>query len=188
MMGYKEIDIDLELHKKIIENWELDKDDIKNPDRFMYSRFDDHQDLVLLKKDHLLFNLIKLPIEPVFLFYVRNPPRSGLGPVHIDGNNGRTCVLNIPIKINLDESFFFVIKEGETATERPPNPGEIVNKGGRRYLYEPEKYDYHNLKKSCILNSKIPHGFANFANEERVILSICFDKPFDVISSAVTHI
>jgi hypothetical protein len=188
MTGYKELTIDSDLHKKIIDCWEEDKNQLFDNNRFIDGRFDVYQDLAMINPGHALFDLIKLPVPYASLFYLRNPPRSGVGPVHIDGNNIRTCVLNIPIYVNLDESFFFVIKDGETATERVGKPGEIVNNGGKRYEYEPKKYDYHNLKDPCILNSKIPHGFANFADTERVILSICFDKTFEFVKSKLTHI
>lgn len=178
---FKIVPIDKELHKKIIDSWEIDKDHLKDKSKFTYYPENDFQDYAVLNANHHLHELIKFPVPHYALVYLRNPPRAGLGPVHIDSK--RECALNIPIEVDPNNSFCFAARE--ECTERPHYPGENVHLGSKRYYYEPEKYDYYNVREPCLLNTRNPHGFANFADTPRVLLSVCFSEPYEIISAHI---
>jgi len=181
MTGYKIVPIDPDLQKAVVDCWEVDRLNLEDKTKFIYYPENDFQDYAVLNPNHILYDLIKFSVPYSALVYLRNPPRSGLGPVHIDSK--RECALNIPVQVNPNDSFCFVARE--ECTERPHYEGENVHEGSKRYYYEPEKYDYYNVRQPCLLNTRIPHGFANFADTPRVLLSVCFYEPYDIIS---THI
>ena len=178
--GIKILNLDFDL-KKIVNCWEIDKTSLNDESRFKFFRPDQYQDYIIIKPGHPLYDIINLPVDYVSLTYLRSLPRAGLGPVHIDSNRG--CALNIPIQVDFDNSFCFVANE--ECTERDPYEFEPVSPGSKRYLYEPEKYQYYNVRKPCLLNTKKPHGFANFADTERVLLSISFTESFNSIMSNI---
>ena len=167
--------------KEIIDaakyHWELDRNFLRDESRFKFFRLDEYQDYVVIKGDHPLQKLVKFPIEHFSIIYLRSLPKAGLGPVHIDSNRG--CALNIPISVDPNDSFCFTAKSGVKCTERPFYHDEIGNPESKRYLYEPEKYDYYNVRETCLLNTKVTHGFANFAETERVLLSISFKESYE---------
>jgi len=164
--------------------WELDKECLNDESRFKFFRLDEYQDYIVIGKDHPLQKYVKFSIKQFSIVYLRSLPRAGLGPVHIDSNRG--CALNIPISVDPNDSFCFTAKYDVECTERPFHPNEIVNPESKRYLYEPEKYDYYNVRESCLLNTKATHGFANFAETERVLLSVSFKSSFEDVLRNLT--
>lgn len=181
MTRFKTIPVNPNLHKKIIDFWEKDKNYLETSEDLQLIRPDEYQDYIVIKDSHPLHDLLNIPVPYFALVYLRSLPRAGLGPVHIDSK--RQCALNIPIQVDLDSSFFFVANQ--ECTEREPYENEPVNVGSKRYIYEPEKYNYYNLREPCLLDTKTPHGFANFANTERILLSIGFLESYDTV---LTHL
>ena len=182
-MMKKNFEILKDFPKEIIDaakyHWELDKDCLDDETRFKFFRLDKYQDYVVIKGNHPLQSLIKFPVDHFSILYLRSLPAAGLGPVHIDSNRG--CALNIPISVDPNDSFCFTAKYDVECTERPFHSDEVGNPESKRYLYEPEKYDYYNVRESCLVNTKATHGFANFAETERVLLSVSFSQPYDEV-------
>jgi len=170
---YKIIPIDLELHKKIINQWEEDKLNLKDESKFRYEPDDGYHDLWRLNSNHPLYDLIKFPIPYHEILYLRNPPKVGLGTPHVDGKRG--CAFNIPIQVDFNSSLIYTARE--ECTRLP--------KSKRLYHYEPEKYDFYNLRQPALINTQNPHGGANFADTYRILLSVSFLESYDFVS---THI
>jgi len=171
------LDIFRDVQDEIKNHWYNDRPLIETDSRFNFFRFDGSQDYIAISDDHPIQKLINLPAKDFSLVYLRSFPRSGLSPVHIDVS--RACALNIPIEVDPNDSFCFIANK--PCTERPFHENEIANEKAKRYLYEPENYDYYNLRNPCLLNTKVPHGFANFADTERVLLSISFIDPYEEV-------
>ena len=158
--------------------WEIDCHNLKDSNRFKYYRPDEYQDYIVLKRNHALYDKFNLLCSG--MVYLKSDPRAGLGPIHID--SGRGCAINIPIQVDLNNSHFFVANT--ECTERDFFDKEVISPGSKRYEYEPEKYSYYNLRQACILNTKQPHGFANYSDSERILLSISFSESYeDVIKN-----
>lgn len=165
--------------------WELSKSNIKDNSHFKYITADEYQDYVIIHKEHKLHNIVKSEISLQYqsiMFLISNP-RSGLGPVHIDA--GRGCAINIPIDIDYNNTCFFIANQ--ECTERAFLEGEPVNQGSKRFLYEPEKYDYYNVREPILLNTKKAHGFFNHSDKKRVLLSISFSESYENILSLMSH-
>jgi len=161
--------------------WLKDRYNLEQNDTLDFWRADHTQDCIIPNSNHKLNEIVNqfLPINHSGIMYSRNLPKCGLSPVHIDSNINRGCAINIPLNVDLNWSFFFI--GPENCTERPIVEGEQINSGSKRYEYEPEKYQYYNLKKPILLDTKKPHGFANFAETDRVILSISFSENYEYI-------
>lgn len=157
-------------------HWDQDKHSLDDESRFVFVRPDEYQDYIIIKRGHSLYDTINA-FECASIVYLRSMPRAGMGPIHIDSNRG--CALNIPIRLDTKNSFCFVANE--ECTERLPFPNEPISVGSKRYEYEPEKYSYFNVRKPCLLNTKMPHGFANYSDHERVLLSVSFSQPYDEV-------
>tara|TARA_R110000764_G_scaffold4541_18_gene18602 strand:+ start:3915 stop:4499 length:585 start_codon:yes stop_codon:yes gene_type:complete len=158
--------------------WESVKDNLKdNPIFSHYISVDEYQDFAVIDATHKLHDIVKSFIDIPYnhiMFLISNG-KSGLGPVHIDA--GRECAINIPIEVDFINSCFFIANQ--ECTERPFHDGEPVSEGTKRFLYEPERYDYYNMRKPILINTKQPHGFFNHAPTTRVVFSISFiDKPY----------
>jgi len=84
------------------------------------------------------------------------------------------------VKVNLEKSCFFAIKPGEILTTRSAKEDEVIHgEEALRFLYEPEKYDYYNVRTPVALNNKLPHGYYNFASEDRVLLNVSFQCSYE---------
>ena len=180
---YKIVPINPNLHKTIIDHWEKDKLNLKDESNFRYVPDDGYHHFWKLNNNHPLYDLINFPIPYYELIYMRNNPKVGMGPVHIDANRKqaaqyiRSCALNIPIQVNLKSSLIFTAKKDCECTKLP--------KYDNLYYYEPEKYDFYNLRQPALINTQNPHGGANFADTHRVLLSVSFLESYDFVS---THI
>lgn len=166
--------------------WELSKENLKNDPHFYYRSLDEYQDLGIIKDTHKLHDIVKsfisIPYDNI-MFLISNP-KSGLGPVHIDA--GRGCGINIPLEVDFVNSCFFIANQ--ECTEREFHEGEPVSKGTKRFLYEPEKFDYYNVREPILINTKEAHGFFNHANTTRVLFSISFNKSYEEILREVTDL
>ena len=154
--------------KKSVLNCNLD-----DREKYRYIVGDEYQDYIFPPKDHELYDILGKYFKNDFrVVILKNNPNCGLGPVHTDGS--RFGCINFPIKVDLDNSSFFIEREGETPTIRPPHPDEPINNNALRFLYEPEKYLYYNLRKAICISTKSAHGAFNHSNEERILLSVAF--------------
>ena len=172
---YKIVPIDINLHKTIINHWKRDRDNLGDKSRFSHFPDDGYFEFAKLNPNHSLYDLIKFPIPYHEILYIRNRPRVGIGPVHLDSKRG--CALNIPIEVNIKSSFIFAARE-----ECSIMPGTGTT---RHYFYEPEKYDFYNLRHPALINTQNPHGGANFADTHRVLLSVSFLEPYDYVTSHI---
>jgi hypothetical protein len=103
--------------------------------------------------------------------WVTSYPNVGMDHMHIDSTR---CVgINIPISVDFDNSCFFIANQ--KCTERPSEVRQ------RRFEYEPERYDWYNIKKPTIINAAVPHGYFNHANERRVLLSISVEGTYEEV-------
>ena len=157
----------------IQEEWEFVKENLRdNPIFSHYIRADEYQDYAVINETHKLHDIVKSFIDIPYdhLMFLISDAKSGLGPVHIDA--GRCCAINIPLEVDFINSCFFIANQ--ECTERPFHEGEPVNKGTKRFLYEPQRYDYYNVRKPILIDTKQAHGFFNHAASTRVLFSISF--------------
>lgn len=170
----------------IKNEWELSKGKLMDNSHFYYMSIDEYQDLAIIDDSHPLHDIVKsfisIPYDNI-MFLISNP-KSGLGPVHIDA--GRGCGINIPLEVDFINSCFFIANQ--ECTEREFHEGEPVSKGTKRFLYEPEKYDYYNVREPILIDTKQPHGFFNHANTARVLFSISFNESYEEILPKMSNI
>lgn len=169
----------------IMEEWLRAKENLKDNEDFDYVVADKNQDYIYINKSNRLHDLVKSFISVPYqgIIFLINNPKSGLGPVHIDAN--RECAINIPLEVDFLNSCYFTANQ--ECTERPIRPDEgMANKGTKRYLYEPHKYDYYNSREPALINTKAPHGFFNFGDTPRVLFSISFGIPYDEVLKELT--
>lgn len=163
----------------IQKEWDLCKGNLTDDPNFFYMSIDEYQDLAIIDDSHKLHDIVKsfinIPYDHI-MFLISNA-KSGLGPVHIDA--GRECAINIPLEVDFINSCFFIANQ--ECTERKFNEGEPVHEGTKRFLYEPEKYDYYNVKEPILINTKQAHGFFNHADTTRVLFSISFNQPYSEV-------
>lgn len=160
------------------EFYELDKNNIDDDNN--YSTWipvdDDRCSFHSLETGHsLLEPLMKTFGEfPIyFAMILIGRARCGLGPVHIDPK--RHAVVNIPIQVDIFNSLFFMGDESCLEIEPPESEKRGLRPGAKRFAYEPEKYEIYNLDKPVMFDAQIPHCWANWSDEERVILSVTLD-------------
>lgn len=147
-------------------------------DRKNYFKIDEHMEIGIPSADSPINSILKIYFQDFKCKFLVNPPNCGLGPVHTD--NSLSCGINIPIKVNLEKSCFFSIKPGQSATIREAKSDEIIHGSeALRFLYEPEKYDYYNLRTPVALSNKLSHGYYNFDDDERILLNISFPCKYD---------
>jgi hypothetical protein len=147
-------------------------------DKQNYFKIDEHMEIGIPRPDSPIYLILKNYFSDFKCKFLVNPPNCGLGPVHTD--NSLSCGINVPIKVNLEKSCFFSIKPDQSATLREAKDDEVIHgSGALRFLYEPEKYDYYNLRTPVTLNNKLCHGYYNFDNEERVLLNISFSCNYE---------
>lgn len=166
--------VPLEIIQTAINSW----DNFIPIENKNYFKIDEHMEVGVLSSDDPMHLLLKKYINDFKCKFLVNPANCGLGPVHTD--NSLNCCINVPIKVNLEKSCFFAIKSGENVTTRKAKEDEVIHgQEALRFLYEPEKYDYYNLRTPVALNNKLPHGYYNFDNEDRVLLNISFSCSYD---------
>lgn len=167
----------------IKNEWELSKGNLRDNSHFYYMSIDEYQDLAIVNDSHPLHDIVKsfidIPYDHI-MFLISNA-NSGLGPIHIDA--GRGCGINIPLEVDFVNSCFFIANQ--ECTERPFHDGEPVHEGTKRFFYEPEKYDYYNVREPIVINTKKAHGFFNHSNTTRVLFSISFNQSYEEI---ITHL
>ena len=164
--------------------YESNKEDINNDGPYETTVFgNDPNSYNRMEPDHPLVDPIKktlarFPISMTAIFITA--PRYGLADIHTDYI--RHAVINIPAKVDLKNSLFmmgnetcnaFPISEDDLNRKRPEVSSD--RPPPKRYPYEPEKYSVYNLEKPVLFNPQIPHGFANWSDEERAILSVTLD-------------
>lgn len=136
---------------------------------------DEFQTYILVRRPHNLYNImdkvIKLPYKNIMFLY--SAPNAGMGPIHIDSS--RSSSINIPIEVDYNNTCFFIAHS--PCTEIPPD--EKTNKGSKRYAYEPENYDFYNVREPILLNTKAPHSFFVHSDQPRILMSISFDQHYE---------
>ena len=120
-------------------------------------------------------------------FYVGNKENYVSNP-HTD--RGRTVAINIPIKVDLNNStaFFgkhFDLSEYPAPSSRQKYTFDISTKEtefkaetNTRYLgeYNENFYDHVDLDCPVLFNPAVPHGGWNKSNDSRVLMSLSFDS------------
>tara|TARA_R110000782_G_scaffold25744_9_gene66669 strand:- start:2681 stop:3259 length:579 start_codon:yes stop_codon:yes gene_type:complete len=153
--------------------WENAKDVViskSDLDTYKYLYEDEGLQMVMFHSDELnkiltdTFNI--KPIGTIFLTCWAN---AGLDHIHID--NHRFAAINIPITVDFDNSCFFVANQECTQIASSTKQS--------RFDYEPERYDWCNVKKPIMFNTAAPHGFFNHSNENRVILSVSVEGTYE---------
>lgn len=95
---------------------------------------------------------------PTFAVFFVGPSEIGITQPHKDKE--RSAALNIPIQVDLENSFFYSNNTG------------MIN--WEMWEYKKENFAHYNLEKPCLINTKVTHGYANFSKEVRVICSISY--------------
>lgn len=106
--------------------------------------------------------LEKLNLNPSGIVYLSSEANVGLTQPHIDRR--RLAVINIPMDVDPEKSFFYIDKKNREFSWEDPQE------------YIPEDYDHYNLEKPCVFNAKAGHGYANFMDRDRSLASIFFQK------------
>ena len=164
-------------YEHIQKFWERDGK-ILNTDLFDHTDYmvEKTWQCITLNKEHELHKIIKDMFEPLglevgLLLYMICDARLGMDKIHED-KDWRGSAINIPIQIEEEQQFFLMGSEECTPAPRSPS-------GAPKFLYEPEKCAFYNARRPYMFNSRKPHGFANYADTERVVLSISFQNLFD---------
>lgn len=117
--------------------------------------------------------------------YYANTPRSTAAP-HLD--RGRWCAINVPIDVDTKNSCFmtgkyFHLNKYKRKTHLDNSYAfKTVEDGPSGFYYEDKDlFDYYNLEKPVIFCTKVPHGFHNDCDTERVLCSITFDKKWEEV-------
>lgn len=126
--------------------WKENKDSVEIIQRFIYKRADYLPNVK---------NVLNLEYNDITALI--GPANIGITEPHIDSS--RLVAMSIPIDVDLKNSFFYTDKVGK-----------------EEWVYVEEDCDHYNLEKPCIVNTKVPHGYANFADTDRVILSVTFGE------------
>jgi len=116
--------------------------------------------------------------------YYENTPHSNASP-HLD--RGRWCAINVPIVVDTDKSCFltgkyFQLTKYRRKEDRINYAFTTEERGPKGFFHEDEElYDYYNLEKPVIFCTKVPHGYHNNADTNRVLCSITFDKKWEEV-------
>lgn len=129
-----------------------------------------------------------LPIssDGIELYYVSN----GMMSPHIDRR--RKTALQIPIDLNINNSFTFAAKYNDLSKFKPivsqftsrkiSSVGEPINNPTDWfYEWDSELYDKYNLEFPVLQNVSLPHGGANYDHKPRVFFSVSYKSDFDKI-------
>lgn len=109
-------------------------------------------------------------------------PNIGMDAIHIDQE--RSVGFNIPVEVDFNNSCFFIANQ--ECTERQFYPDEdIMHPTAKRFEFEPEKYDWYNIRKPTIINTKAPHGYFNHSTKRRVLLSIALEGTYEEVLSKI---
>ena len=164
----------------IKSHWESDKDNLDDPHMFW-----EHPGIVVktwrliyLLEPHPLTNIIKnmfaqYGLSVYEMTYMISEARLGMDKIHIDPEH-RLSAINIPIQIEEEHQFFLQCTDECIETVRTAS-------GAPKFLYEPEKCAFYNSKRPFVFDPLKPHGFANYADTERVVLSITLETPYSEV-------
>ena len=115
--------------------------------------------------------------------YYSNTPHSEASP-HLD--RGRWCAINVPIIVNTEKSCFMAGKYFHLTKYRRKTHLDdsyaftTPEDGPKGFYYEDEElFNYYNLEKPVIFCTKVPHGYHNDCDTERVLCSITFEKKWE---------
>jgi len=142
--------------------------------------------LVIFLKNHEITNVVQdmFDVEVPCCGFMINFPRAGVWHPHTDR---RPCGLNIPIDVDTTSSHFFsgdVSDAIENKNALDLSPQQDASRRNKKFLYEPEKYQFYNSRHPILLNTKQVHGFANYADTYRTLFSIDFIEPYgDVLET-----
>lgn len=156
--------------------WLLDKDNLKEnnwpyTDRNGMQR---HMDDYALSDDHPLLDAIeeKIKVRPFVGAYMVTSAKCGYHKTHID--HGRGCGINIPVIVDTNNSLFYSHPQKAT-----PEDWESHSE------FKPEDFVFYDMRNSILMDSKCMHGFANWADSDRVIFTFSFKKSYEEILSLI---
>lgn len=171
-------------YQEYLDFYKDNLNDLRNTDNYLwYEGLEEKkwQSLNILPNNPLykkIENFYKpLGFDITHIQYFKTVARYGFVPIHIDhGVNGvvRRAAINIPIQAEGIDQYFIMGTE-----ELQPNP----EAGGKslKYHYIPEVCSFYNSRKPWVLNTQIPHGFANWSDKDRIILSVGFMQDYDFV-------
>lgn len=137
--------------------------------------------------DYFRKHFEELTNEPcVIEFYVGNKENYRSSP-HTD--RGRTVAINIPIKVDLENSTAFFGKYDELSKyPAPVNHGYEFNIGTKHTDFKSETnqryqgdyveglYEHVDLDWPVLFNPAVPHGGWNKSDDKRILMSLSFDS------------
>ena len=162
--------------KYCVDLWEKTKEVViskSEPNNYLYYAEDEFIQYIGFESNELkefikdIFN-----VDAWGVMWVTSWPNAGMDHIHADRT--RNVGINIPIAVDFDNSCFFIESANQKCTEIP-------SKKGRRFKYEPERYDWYNIRKPTIINADAPHGYFNHSNTRRVLLSITVNGKYEEV-------
>lgn len=131
-----------------------------------------HFDDYVLSKDHEIFDLVKniVGVRPFTGAYMVSHPRTGHAEPHIDMRRG--CGLNIPVEVDIDNNLFYIQPKKLCQT--------IINKN-KLIEFKPEEFQFYDMRTPILMDSKSLHGFANWADTDRVMFTFSFSESYEEI-------
>lgn len=162
--------------------WKTTKDQAMNGEGGHEIYVDDHvEKMIAFNNEELNARFEKIfGLKAWGSMWLTSHANVGQLPVHIDSD--RPVGLNIPISVDLNNSCFYM--SNQECTRRDLYPEEYLNcnpEKAVRFEYEPERYDWYNVEKPVLLNAWAAHGYFNYADEIRVMLSISVEGLYEEV-------
>ena len=114
----------------------------------------------------------------------------GAGHQHLETHiDGRPTSLNIPIELDLDNSFFYSSKNPESYYAELRKDLYKLQKYCASRPYNDEQFEKYNVETPILINTHVPHGMMNFSDKRRVLFGITFKdtKYEDVLKTIPTE-
>lgn len=105
--------------------------------------------------------------------YMIGEAKIGISPPHADK---RPTTINIPIEVDFNKSFFYSSNKNASYYEGMINNLRKYHEYCSSLEYNESDYIKYNVEKPLIANTNIPHGWANFSDNRRVLLSLSFSN------------
>lgn len=126
--------------------------------------------------------LLPLETHSIDLYFVM--PNGRMHP-HID--RGRKTAFQIPIEIDLQNSYTYSLKGRDVSVLTPAADRKFsreinhsINQPEHWFFdWEDDLFDQYNLERPILQNASMPHGGANFGNSPRIFFSASYIQEFD---------
>lgn len=172
-------------YQDLIQFWEKDRNNLKDLNLFLwYDELNERPWKSLnIKESHPIHDIIQrlfldIGVTTTFIQYMITVANHGMEEkLHIDMPLRKTAI-NIPIQIQERSQFFLM---GNSKDLVPYNNTQ----GTPKFYYQPEKCSFYNSRKPWVFNTQEPHSFANYAPEDRVLLSISIEEDYDTVLKAL---